>query len=729
MTIPFDINFDDKKVEDAIQKAFFDTAPRREAFAKGKDGDDAYAKALEEHQKKIKGLVEEYKKWRDLQRDVLKNDVANFGKLLSGAQDFESQVAQIRIALAIQMESLDALLNEGVITQEQYEKAVNAAKQGASSKEFKLGNDYIQLMNYSIGLTASKIKSAADAVKDNLNKDLDAGVISAQQYAEEIAKIEKISRDFEAGGLFGKNNDLTAYLTGGLQGLMNRKLDQLSSKRVELANKGLSAEDIERDKEVIKLKATIEKIENFQNSLSSAAFVIDAVTGVLDGLGQAAQSLSEMFDALGNEGAANTWGDIADTISGIASVLTPANNMVQNAMNGNVSGLVSSAISAPVQMITGPITSFAKLHDKRRERQIEELRKDVQKIDNTLNLIKNLRDRTLGYDSGILRRQLAAQYNSQRRTYNGAGGISLDLTPAASAMYEYYSRGGLSGSGYKQELDALKKQREDYQKMYDVENGKKKKSKESLEEYKSKMAELDIQIMNFTQDLANELWGIDLKGWADQISDALMTAFENGEDAAEAFNDTVQDIMRQVLRKMLSLGVIQPMMERLQKKLFGENGKGGVFDVNNPEGTINDAMKVIAEFFGEGGEGRQAIDATEAFYNGWNDVMKSVGLALDDTSSSSSTGKSIQGVTEQTADLLASYMNASRADVSVNRTMISQYFPMFYTALTNGNTYLVNIENHTAAIMRSNDAIAEKITSLDDNFRGLRNKTWSIPIA
>jgi hypothetical protein len=54
---------------------------------------------------------------------------------------------------------------------------------------------------------------------------------------------------------------------------------------------------------------------------------------------------------------------------------------------------------------------------------------------------------------------------------------------------------------------------------------------------------------------------------------------------------------------------------------------------------------------------------------------------------------------------------------------------MYYAAMTSGNSSLANIENHTAAIMRSNDIVAEKITSLDNNIIGLKNKTWKVPMA
>lgn len=70
-----------------------------------------------------------------------------------------------------------------------------------------------------------------------------------------------------------------------------------------------------------------------------------------------------------------------------------------------------------------------------------------------------------------------------------------------------------------------------------------------------------------------------------------------------------------------------------------------------------------------------------------------------------------------------------RADLSINREMIAQYFPLYYTAMTNGNASLRNIENHTAAIMRSNDAIKQDVTEIYSLFRGLKNNVWKMPMA
>lgn len=673
-------------------------------------------------EERIKGLVEEYKKWRDLQRDVLKSDIDSFAKLVGGVKDYDSQLRLINIKLEKQIEANNQLAKNGAISQADANNANEIARVQATEKAWKATNSYASLFNNSLSMTRDELQNGVNIAAAILEEKMRLNLITVQEYSDEMEKLRKIMRDFDSNGLFGKDNGFTSFLKGGLSGLseyytrMQQRYERMAEEAKDRGDGQGWANAMNKSEDYRQAQL---KLENFQNSLATATLAVDIVSGAFDGMQKATQSLSDMFDALGNEDAANTWSDIADTIGALGSTLNGASGVLKNLMSGNIGGTISSAIAAPFETITSPITAFAQLHDKKRERQIENLRRDVQQIDNTLNLIKSLRERTLGYDNGNTRRQLAQYYQNQKSSVNILWG-KVDLNPTASTMYEYYSRGGLNGTGYKQELESLKKQREEYQKMYEAEDDKKKSSKEALEEYKQKMAELDLTIVNYVEDLANELWGIDFQSWADQISDALWTAFENGEDAVKAFRDTAKDIIADVAKKMMNLHFIEPAFEQLEDALFGKINtntglrEGGV--AFNSQGELDEdaTLKVLGEYLGEGGYMEKQIEGAQKFYE-LAQKVSGIDFSSDDTKSS--TGSSIKGITEQTADLLASYLNAIRADVSVDRAMISQYFPMFYQAMTGGNASLRNIENHTAAIMRSNEAIAGKVDSLESIMR------------
>ena len=348
-------------------------------------------------------------------------------------------------------------------------------------------------------------------------------------------------------------------------------------------------------------------------------------------------------------------------------------------------------------------------------------------------MIETNRERTLGYDTGDLRRRLLQL--EKNRWNNGDYKLDFGLlsgplnNPVGEAMQDFYSRNA-SKTGYQQQLEDLKEQKQIYQNLYTTEESKKKSSGEALAEYKQKIAELEDEIIFFTEDLAKELWGIDFKSWADQISDALWTAFENGEDAVKAFRDTANDIIADVAKKMMNIHFIEPAFKERETQLFGgvdSNGnvvKGAAYNEDTGTWNEDETLRILGKFFGEDGEFAKVINNSEAFYKMAERVA---GVDFSSNGESSMSG-TIKGITEQTADLLASYVNATRASTATIEHLSVEYFPLYYQVLTNGNQSLSNIESYTSAIMRSNDVIAQKITSLDNNINGLKNKAWRLPI-
>ncbi|MDE6540376.1 MAG: replicative DNA helicase, partial [Muribaculaceae bacterium] len=210
------------------------------------------------------------------------------------------------------------------------------------------------------------------------------------------------------------------------------------------------------------------------------------------------------------------------------------------------------------------------------------------------------------------------------------------------------------------QLELMKGQLAELEKQRQLEIDKKKTDDSVVEDYNKQIEEMKIAIQDFAVEAANAIYGIDLNGWAQQIGDALVDAFAKGEDAAEAFDKSVADIMRSVVKSIIATEVIAPAMERLRDYLFGDNGvfanykTGGDFKL-----SAQDAVGLANELNGVKDEIAAAKDI-------WDYINDSLGGMLDDTESTKSgLSAGIQSVTEDTADLLASYLNAIRADVAM----------------------------------------------------------------
>ena len=659
---------------------------------------DEYVYTLGLAEEKIKAIQDGLKDWKKAEQDMYKSDIQNYAKWLGSLVDLETKRTKNQEEYNEVVRETMRLLDRGVIDEKEASRRITTAQFDRDKKDWQDTSTYSRLYGNAQMMAEDEFYGAYNKEMANLFDQYKKGEITISEYADKVSNLNKIASEFSTSGFLGIKGGVGAYLSGGYQGL----IDYHRNKATDLRKQGKEDEAKEEEK-------TAESMEKAQQAA-------EQLTKVFQDLSSGADMVANLFDALGMEGAANAFGDAAGVLGGAAS----------GAQSLSALGPWGMAVGGAI----GGLTSIFALSDKNHERRIQELKQEVTKIDNTLNTIKALRERELGYDSGSLRRQMAAMYKS---AYYSSSNDEPNST--IRGMREYYGRYS-GGNGYSQEYNTLIETRKKYMEMYDEEHEKKKSSSEALEEYKTKIAELDEQIMFFTQDLANELWGIDIQGWADQISDSLWTAFENGEDALEAFHKTAKDIISDVAKRMMTLSLIEPAFKRLQNALFGEYDmntntyKGGAikYDSNGNimmQESEEDVLKVLGRFFGTGGEMEKNVEAAEMLYK-W--VEKITGFDLSSDESKSGASSSIKNITESTADLLAAYLNAVRLDVSVIRAIQGQYFPMFLQAITAGNTSLTNIENHTEAIMRSNGIIAQKIESIEKNFTGLKNNAWRLPV-
>ena len=278
---------------------------------------------------------------------------------------------------------------------------------------------------------------------------------------------------------------------------------------------------------------------------------------------------------------------------------------------------------------------------------------------------------------------------------------------------------GQTNSYYDTQRAFLYAQKYELEKQMHAEQDKKSSDDNAIADYKQQLAELEDQIKYFALDMAKALYDIDIQSWASDLTDAIVEAWENGEDAAEAYTNKVKDLMKDLTKNILAKKVMEKAFENAGiDKLIADmmDRTSGKLDYT----LIPELSKALAQ---------AGQDSTDIITRVLDELERMGYIEKGEGSGSGSVTSGIKSITENTADLLASYLNATRASTANIENLSAQYFPLFYQAITSNGNNLRNIENHTAAIMRSNEKIAEKITSLDDNINGLRNNTWRVPVS
>lgn len=417
-------------------------------------------------------------------------------------------------------------------------------------------------------------------------------------------------------------------------------------------------------------KGTIEKIAAIGESAAESA----------DLVGNFAGQMSSMFDALGNEGMADTMGNVQDAMSSIS-------NIGQGFAKGGIVGGIAAAAGEAVNWIG----KIAQAHDKKLDKAIEKSKLRAQQLQYIYEQIDGILERFLGSGTELKLvdaendRTRLNQLNNQIGAIRNKGKINIfDLKSLQKYKQEAgklqkrvsaYDEGG--AYGYQRAL--MQEQLSELEKQRQAEIDKKKTDDSKVADYDNQIAEMKQQIKDFAEETAESLYGINLKDWASQLGDALYEAWQKGEDGAEAFKNKVADIMGDVMNSILKISILEPAMQQLQKMLFGEDGMSGYF---GKDFSLDEKeLESIADYL------MGVSEKTDDYYsmldklNNYMEKKYGISMKEEEEDSGSGLSKGIQNVTENTANLLASYINAIRADVSVKREyvrrLVEELFPAY----------------------------------------------------
>lgn len=443
--------------------------------------------------------------------------------------------------------------------------------------------------------------------------------------------------------------------------------------------------------------------------------IVHGINDTVQGIKGAFEEIKEMADSFGQDTGADTqWGEAGAFLNTFAEASQHATDAWDALKSGNVGGVIQGVVGS----ITSWFTGFNRWHDQKLQEQIEKSKQIVQYVQyaydaierrmaNFLGNPKNIdlfNEETIQADIDDIDKQIAEKEAKLAKLggFGGKGTVAGTLAGGAVAgpfgaitgsliggivdiangrkrkrlekeineLYEQrerlearmqaYREGGALGlqrQMMKEQLAELEKQKADLE-------GQKKKDKDAIKETEDQIDELTVKIREFAMEQAKELYGIDLKDWAKQLGDTLFDAWKRGEDGAEAFRKKAGEIIGEVMNNILRMKILEPMMEDVADYLFGEDGESGAFgkdfeltpdELDHMAGMIMKGMEGIDAY-------TSALDQLEKILN------EKYGLSMKDEESKSGLSAGIQSVTEDTADLLASYINAIRASVAMNET-------------------------------------------------------------
>lgn len=601
---------------------------------------------------------------------------------------------------------------------------------------YRQGEDYLRFFSSIYSLALNDVRRIGETIKLHLNEQFREGKLNIKEYADEIRKVnEQIQKAENAKSPF------LMRVTSGKKGEIDRKIEteegklfsspeykeaiarQIASYRRlnELKQRGVKESDEEyqnaakiaaaSDTQLSNLTKSVDRLREQKRQLEDVATIFTYISQQSRGMGDIFNDIKTIAKSTGMD----VDSDRFDTAEALVNTMMAVANGMQK-FNEALSNEDYAGMAAAVSSIAASATSGEEnKHDRKRSRKIKKAAAEFKQLQAVIDGVNRRMEHFLGNGKGVMTDAIQKDIDALNTLKEGTSEYERTLKRVNA-----YNEGG----AYSYQRQLMEEQMDALQKQYDAENSKKDKDVEAMQDMQNQMDELRDQMLYFAEDVANDLYGIDLKGWASQLGDGLFEAWKKGEDGAEAFKRTAMDILGQVMNKVLTIGLLEPMMQDLSDYLFGteeerkaNNGKAGAFGTDFE--LKPDELEKVGEYLMKGLEG---VDAYNSALDTLDDFMKNkYGISMKgDEESKSGLSAGIQSVTEDTADLLASYLNAVRADVAQSTR---EYWPKLLNEALPGMSIIaesqLKVQEQIASNTLRNAVAAELIVKSNDNISRL----------
>lgn len=538
--------------------------------------------------------------------------------------------------------------------------------------QFKNSSDYLNFYGAIVSLGMDKAAAIGTEIRKNINDALQNGAIDAREYAKEIKQLEE--------QLSKLTKPRPSFLNGGLEGIVNAKKEKaneqitLGSSQYNEAKKkydeakmngnslgmALAEQDMEAAQAMMKGgEEMLSGAMEMENSIAIVSMIIHGINDLVQGLNDSFQDIKDTASALGVDTETNSWTDANAFFSGFASSSASATKAFDSFKSGNIGGAISGAVGS----VTGWIKSFAAAHDAKQERQIKLAERNITELERLRNDVKTAIENTLG---GVYSYKMDKDTKAtlKKVTDNYEKGLKLQKSgvligyngPYTSDTYNAAKKSlAEPDNAFLAEQASLMAQKDEMQRQLNAEQGKKKKDKNKIADYKQEIKEMETTIKQLATDFLKDIYGVDMKSWASQLTDAVVSAWSKGEDAIDAYKKKAKEMVKDLTKNIISQKVMEAALQ-------------------GPLDNLTEIIKQKGKL-----EPEDVVKVADDLYNGTNNAaenitailerLKNMGLDLSENGDGSVTN-GIKNITEETADILASYVNAIRLDVSVNRAQV-----------------------------------------------------------
>lgn len=232
-------------------------------------------------------------------------------------------------------------------------------------------------------------------------------------------------------------------------------------------------------------------------------------------------------------------------------------------------------------------------------------------------------------------------------------------------------------------------------------------------DYLEKLIQYGEKADDMIEALTEKLTGNKFSDLVSSWGDAMSTMSNSSDNLVEHFEDNLK---KTVLNSMIE-NTYGEKIKALLKKTQGYAENGDKIKDSNGNVISEYTGAEYADVKNSTEELSKQIEATRDYLKktyGWSD------------NSSSSSRNSVKSITEETGDLIASYLNAIRLDCSVMRAEQAKYYPEMSEIAKSQLSQLNAIARNTLRNADAAERIESIFTEYNDNFNRVLNGTKSL---
>lgn len=354
--------------------------------------------------------------------------------------------------------------------------------------------------------------------------------------------------------------------------------------------------------------------DGMEKALDCIDEVLDATTDVISAIGDVGKSvgkgMTETVDAMGTatESTAQATATSISTVEKASVILT--------------------VISAALQIATAIANLFN--NDDKKQKEIERLQKRIDQLQWELDNQDAVR---LQKNVGNALEQVKKIYAEARQEVLKLHGVMQNATAwqkcIAGCVYQseiyaktvekiadywakasYTADKALGSKRYdesRKQLENLAEQQLLVQKQLNEEESKKHTDSGKVQDYKNKLAELAEEMATLINDMLEDIIGASAEDITKQLGDAFFEAVKSGEDAMEAWRNKVNEIVSDILRRMMIQKLLEEpigqIFDKYKQRWFGTDGRfkgidsviGSMDEFSNDLNAVGSSFKAIMD--------------------------------------------------------------------------------------------------------------------------------------